>query len=212
MPNNNYLDWLVCAATEMELNAFGELPEGSFLTGVGIPMALAQTLLVAGDLKPARLLNIGIAGAYPSSGLAIGDIVIGTSEIYGDIGFEWPEAPGFRHVRESPWGKPYEEPMPLTVFPEFAGAREGRGCTVNACTGTEAAGRMRENLFEAAFETMEGAAVAMAGQRLGIHVCEIRAISNFASTRDMRPENIRTAIESLRIYLHTCRKEHHDAT
>ncbi len=193
------------------MRAFGEVREeagqDAFLTGVGIPVALAQTLLIAGRERPARILNIGIAGAYPGSGLAVGDIVLGTSEVYGDVGFELPEEPGFRHVRESPWGAPYQEPMTLTVFPEFAGAATGRGCTVNACTGTEATGRLRERLFQAAFETMEGAAVAQAGHILAIPVCEVRAISNIASHRDMRPENIQRAIESLRAYLQNCRKK-----
>lgn len=204
-------DLLVCAATDMELQTFGprteEAGQDSFLTGVGIPDALAQTLLIAGGLRPARLLNIGIAGAYPGSGLVIGDIVIGTSEVYGDIGFELPEEPRFRHIGESPWGAPYQQPQPLTVFPEFAGAAKGRGCTVNACTGTKATGRLRERLFDAAFETMEGAAVAQAGGILGVPVCEIRAISNIASDRDMRPENIKIALESLQAYFQHCREK-----
>jgi futalosine hydrolase len=193
----------------MELRTFGEvrqeIGQDAFLTGVGIPIALAQTLLIAGRKRPARILNIGIAGAYPGSGLAIGDIVIGTSEVFGDVGFELPEEPGFRHVRESPWGKPYQFPKPLTVFPEFAGTREGRGCTVNACTGTEATGRLRERLFGAAFETMEGAAVAQAGTLLEVPVCEIRAISNIAAHRDMRPENIQLALDALAAYFQKCR-------
>jgi len=204
------LDLLVCAATEMELRAFGDVREeagqDAFLTGVGIPVALAQTLWVARYLRPARILSLGIAGAYPNSGLAVGDIVIGTEEVYGDVGFELPEGPGFRHIRESPWGKPYQYPKPLTVFPEFAGAREGRGCTVNTCTGTEATGRLRERLFDAAFETMEGAAVAQAGYILESPVCEIRAISNIASDRDMRPENIRIALDALTTYFQECRE------
>ena len=204
------LDLLVCAATEMELEAFGalhrEAGQDSFLTGVGIPVALAQTLLIAGRLRPSRILNIGIAGAYPSSGLAVGDIVVGTSEVYGDVGFETPEAPGFRHISESPWGAPYQKPQPLTAFPEFAGARGGRGCTVNTCTGKETTGRLRERLFGAAFETMEGAAVAQGGIILEVPVCEVRAISNIAADRDMRPENIKFALESLRTYFQRCRE------
>ena len=65
----------------------------SLLTGVGIPQALERVLLVAGRERPVGILNIGIAGAYPDSGLSIGDIVMAESEVYGDIGFELPEAP-----------------------------------------------------------------------------------------------------------------------
>ena len=197
------LDLLVCAATEMELKAAGGVWE-SFETGVGIPQALARTLEAAGRERPARLLNVGIAGAYLGSGLVIGDIVVGTSEVYGDVGFELPEPPGFRHIGEAVWGSFYRGPLPLAVFPEFAGMATGRGCTVNACTGTDATGRLREALFGAAFETMEGAAVAQAGRILGIPVCEVRAISNVAGRRDMRPENVRLALDRLREYLKEC--------
>ncbi len=197
------LDLLVCAATEMELKAVGGRYE-SFETGVGIPQALARTLEAAGRDRPQHLLNVGIAGAYPGSGLAIGDIVIGTSEVYGDVGFELPDPPGFQHVGEAVWGAFYRDPLPLAVFPEFIGAPTGRGCTVNACAGTDAMGRLRESLFGAAFETMEGAAVAQVGQILGIPVCEVRAISNVAGRRDMRPENVRLAVERLGEYLATC--------
>ena len=202
-------DLLVCAATERELAAFGGPSEevALFVTGVGIPLALARTLEVLGRERPARVLNIGIAGAYPGSGLAMGDIVMGASEVYGDVGFELPEPPGFRHVGEAEWGAFYREPLPLSQFAEFAGAVVRPGCTVNACTGTEATGRGREQLFGAAFETMEGAAVAQAGQVLGIPVCEIRAISNIAARRDMRPENIALALERLRQYLEKGREK-----
>ncbi len=192
----------------MELAAFGRLTQSqdSFLTGVGIPLALAQTLAIAGRLQPKRILNIGIAGTYPNSGLSLGDIVTGQSDIYGDVGFGLSDTPGFRHIGESEWGAFYQTPLPLAQFAEFPAAHAGNGCTVNSCTGTEAVGRLRETLFDASFETMEGAAVAQAGQTLGIPVCEIRAISNFASVRDMRPENIRLALANLTAYFDALRK------
>ena len=206
------LDLLVCAATSLELAAFGTFAETqeNFLTGVGIPQALAGTLAAAGQLKPKRILNIGIAGAYPGSGLQIGDVVLGTSEVYGDIGFELPEPPGFQPLTESPFGEAYRAPLPLTLFGEFSAVHFGIGCTVNQCTGTAETGHGREALFGAAFETMEGAAVAQAGQALGIPVCEIRAVSNFASVRDMRPENIKLALAALAAYFSACRKNFYD--
>lgn len=204
------IDLLVCAATLPELQAFGRSPgETAFLTGVGIPAALAQTLEVAARERPQRILNIGIAGAYPGSGFAVGDIVMGLSEVYGDVGFELPDAPGFQSIGEVSWGDFYRAPLPLTTFLEFAGLPLRRGCTVNACTGTEATGRLRETLFGAAFETMEGAAVAQAGQALGIPVCEIRTISNIAARRDMRPENIQLALDRLRDYFREGREKDH---
>ena len=247
---------LVCAATWMELRAWwpreddrARLEEGQmayssalsfFVTGVGIPSALAQTLGVLKQARPARILNIGIAGAYPQSGLNIGDIAIGTSEVYGDIGFELPSAytadkfavkhavktpdaaandtenedmeAGFQSIQTSPFaGALYAQPLALAADafvlaePTIYAARQGRGCTVNMCAGTEHTGRLREQMFAAHFESMEGAAIAQAGQLAGVPVSEIRAISNIASTRDMQPDNIRLAIANLRDYLQLCK-------
>ena len=202
------MDTLVCAATPMELAAFHGSPTDCLVTGPGIPCALASVLETARRERPHRILNIGIAGAYPSSGLGIGDIVIGASEVYGDIGLELPEEPGFQSAGETGWGAFYQKRLPLMQDAEFAGAPVLPGCTVNQCTGTEATGRLRERLLGVAFETMEGAAVAQAGQILDIPVIEIRAISNIAARRDMQPDNIRLALGKLSAYL---RREQHFA-
>ena len=127
--------------------------------------------------------------------------MIGASEVYGDVGLELPDAPGFQSAGETAWGTFYGKRLPLAQDPEFAGAPVLPGCTVNQCTGTDGTGRLRERLFGVAFETMEGAAVAQAGEMLGIPVIEIRAISNIAARRDMQPDNIRLALDNLAEYL-----------
>jgi len=213
---------LVCAATLGELQAFwaeGEsypLTEEALLaqsggvtfllTGVGIPYALGRLLPVAMRQRPAQILNIGIAGAYPGRGLQIGDVVLGVSEVYGDVGFELPNTPHFQPIRDAPFGGFYQPPLPLSTDWDGPTLRQGRGCTVNACTGTAATGKRRAQVFEADFETMEGAAVAQIGQMLGIPVVEIRAISNLAARRDMRLENIALALSRLKHYFRACRE------
>ena len=209
---------LLTAATQFELNAVFPSPLGALasvearVTGVGIPATFAHLHLTASSL-PSLVLNVGIAGAYPETGIAIGDIVLAASEVYGDIGFETPYADGFRAIADSPFGDFYREQIPTVTPPEWTRLNSPNldfrvhvthGCTVNACTGIRATGIRRRDRFGAGFETMEGAAVAQVGRAAGIPVCEIRAISNRASDRDMRPENIRLALENLRRYLETC--------
>lgn len=190
---------LVCAATAWELSAWGEPREGEllFVSGVGAPATFA-----AFPTRPDTdiLVNIGIAGAYPGSGLTIGDIVVGQSEVWGDIGFALPEPPHFRPIQESEFGTFYQQPLPLWVPKELA-SRQGRGCTVHTCTGTDTQGAQRRALFQADFETMEGAALAQLGQQWGIPMCEIRAISNLAAQRDMRPEHLHLSHERLKLFL-----------
>jgi futalosine hydrolase len=221
------VDLLVCAATRAELAAFlrddEEWPAGDepgwiqfgkaalAVTGVGIPATLLRLPPLLAGLRPGLVLDIGIAGAYPGSGLAIGDVVMASSEVIGDIGFELPGEPGFQFVGEAPFGGFYRK-MPMALVRAFrhepAGHRfrEVGGCTVNACTGTARTGALRERLFGTGFESMEGAAVALACDAAGVPACELRAISNLAADRDMRPENIRQALANLRDYLLACRQ------
>lgn len=223
---------LVCAATPQELAAFWSDDEVAPIsqptawgyqgtvawvcTGVGIPSTFAALYSLLDSLQPSLLLHIGIAGAYPLAGLQIGDIVLAESETYGDIGFELPHPPSFRPIREAPFSHSlYSTPLSLALPDEWVAAswdmnfhvKRGRGCTVNQCTGTLETAQLRRSLFQADFESMEGAAVAQIGHQKGIPVCEIRAISNIASTRDMRPENIRLALAHLRHYLQACRMQ-----
>ena len=199
---------LICAATEFELSCFPD-SEGAVkaVTGVGVPATLALLPPLLEKYRPALAINVGIAGAYPGVGLEIGDVVLGESEVFGDLGFELPGG-GFAPLQDSPFGAWYQ---PLTLYipnspkPGGQGAERewgvGSGVTVNACTGTLATGERRRDRFGASFETMEGAAFALACKNFGVPGMEIRAISNVAAERDMRPENIKLALARLTEFL-----------
>jgi len=216
---------LLCAATRMELDAcLGPLGEafdslspgprpwtrrrGRVLlaaTGPGIPLTLARLIPLLASEPPSALVDIGIAGAYAGSGLAIGDLVAGDSEQFGDLGMETPGPEAFLAIAGFDWSDPmYARPLALSAEPlglmssaAGSGPKRARGCTVNACTGKAATGARRRALTGADFESMEGAAVALAGLEAGIPVAELRAISNAAADRDMRPENIGSALRAL---------------
>ena len=189
---------LVCAATEFELACFPDT-EGAVkaVTGVGVPATLALLPPLLEKYRPALALNIGIAGAYPGVGLEIGDVVLGEREVFGDLGFELPGG-GFTPLQDSPFGAWYE---PLTLYVPGGEWMAGVGVTINACTGTLATGERRRDRFGASFETMEGAAFALACQNAGVPGVEVRAISNVAAERDMRPENIKLALAGLTEFL-----------
>ncbi len=188
---------LVCAATEFELACYPDT-EGvvKAVTGVGIALALLRLPELLEKYQPEHVLNIGIAGAYPECGLEIGDLVWATTEVFGDIGFEQTDG-SFQPIQTSAFGAGYEAlllnplPTPHSPLPNSA------GCTVNSCAGTRATGEFRRDFFGASFETMEGAAVALVCHNAKISVSELRAISNIAAERDMRPENIKLALTNL---------------
>lgn len=199
---------LFCAATPRELQAAeSHVPAARkaachfSVTGVGIPLTLARLVPLLASLRPRLVVNLGIAGAYPGAGLEVGDLVAGESEVFGDLGLELPGPEAFQPLAGLHWADAeYRQPLLLTAEP-FPGLRRGRGCTVNACTGRRETGERRRVLSGADFETMEGAAAALAGSLAGIPVAEVRAISNPASDRDMRPERIELALHNLGVYL-----------
>ncbi len=221
--------WVV-AATALEMEAcfpgkshdllsppFWRESEGRILclSGLGTPLALSRLIPLVLGVRPRLLLNIGIAGAYAESGLRIGDLVLGESDAYGDIGYETSEEaamftpfPDELLAQSGDGGKTYASSFPLHCPSEWllkghgrATASLGKGLTVNTCTGTRRTGTMRRRLFGADFETQEGAAIAHIGQLYGFPVVELRAISNFASTRDMQKANVNRALTNLRGYI-----------
>ena len=211
---------LLCAATRMELDAclgplgdsFDALPAGPrpwtrrrgrvllAVTGPGIPLTRARRLPLAASARPAAIVDVGIAGAYPGAALALGDLAAGESEQFGDLGMETPGPEAFLPIAGFDWSDPaYARPIPLSLEPlgNAPELKRARGCTVNACTGTAATGARRRALTGADFESMEGAAAALVGAELGLPVAEARAISNVAADRDMRPENVGRALRAL---------------
>lgn len=211
---------LLCAATRMELDAclgplgesFDSLPMGPkpwtrrrgrvllAATGPGIPLTLSRLVPLVLAERPSALVDIGIAGAYAGSALSIGDLVAGESEQFGDLGMETTGPEAFLPLAGFDWSDPmYARPLVLSMAPlgPTPGFKRARGSTVNACTGTAATGARRRSLTGADFETMEGAAVALAGLETGTPVAEVRAISNMAADRDMRPENVGSALRAL---------------
>lgn len=175
------------------------------VTGAGIPHTLLRLPPLIARFRPALVVNTGIAGAYVGSGLGIGDVVLGVDEVFADLGMETPagaeDATGEEFTALGSYDFAEEvlrAPLPLSA-PSFhaGGCKRGRGATVNMCTGTDETGARRRRAFGVDFESMEGAAAALAAHAAGVPMAEVRAVSNFAARRDMRPENIRRALAAL---------------
>jgi len=56
------------------------------VSGIGKVNAAHACTRLINNFSPAVIMNIGIGGAYHSSGLKIGDIAVAEKEIYGDEG------------------------------------------------------------------------------------------------------------------------------
>ena len=184
------VELLLCVATEFEGALLRERLTGSpasvaiVRTGVGpVNAAHAVTLFLA-KTDARAIMVCGVGGAYPASGLAIGDVVCAASECYGDLGATSPS--GFLDMKAL--GFPVVE-GPATLFNEipmqvFPVDRRVPFVTVSCCTGTDGAAREIEKRTSGAVESMEGAAVAHVAHLHGVPVGEVRGISNIVTNRD----------------------------
>jgi futalosine hydrolase len=181
---------LVCIATELEGGLLREQLDASpdavvLCTGIGAVNAAHAVTMAIMRRRPEAIVVCGIGGAYPGSGLAVGDIACAAQECYGDLGAAAPtgfldlQALGFPLIRAE---VPVYNELPMQLWPV---ERRVKFVTLNTCTGTDAAARAIEARTGGAVENMEGAAVAHVAHLHGIPVGELRGISNMVTNRDI---------------------------
>ena len=193
------VDLLLCVATELEGALLRERLEGTdpsvaiVRTGVGSVNAAHAVTLFLARTSARAIVVCGVGGAYPSSGLRVGDVACADTECYGDLGATSPlgfldmTALGFPIV-EAP--NPLFNELPMQVFPV---QRRVRFVTVTTCTGTAAAAQAIEERTGGAVESMEGAAVAHVAHLHGVPVGEVRGISNIVTDRDTHSWRLKEA-------------------
>ena len=193
------VDLLLCVATEFEGALLRERLDASdqsiaiVRTGVGpVNAAHAVTLFLA-QADARAIVVCGVGGAYPASGLQVGDVVCAASECYGDLGATSPA--GFLNMRalgfpivDGP--TPLFNDLPMQVFPVD---RRVPFVTVTSCTGTDGVARDIETRTAGAVESMEGAAIAHVAHLHGVPVGEVRGISNIVTNRDTKAWKLKEA-------------------
>jgi nucleoside phosphorylase len=174
---------LIVFATEMERD--GVFPNGilqgydCLISGMGI-LSTALNLSKAFQKKSYKnAIQIGIAGAYRSSSLALGDVV----EVDSDC------MPEFL-----PW-------EPNTFFatgtlPFEAKLKRVKGATVLSCAQTEETGNIRGSIAQ--IESMEGAAFFAVCKEYEVQASQLRAISNYAAFCEKSEWRIEKALNNLR--------------
>lgn len=176
-------------------------------TGIGKVNSAHSSTLILENYPVKCMINSGVGGAYPNSGLKIGDIAIALKEIYGDDGVITPT--GWKDLKEI--GIPLLQIGMRRYFNEFplnqaarVPVNSGKGfhikrgvfVTVSSVTGTHQRALELENRFNAICENMEGAAIAHICATYKVPLLEIRGISNMAGMRDKRRWNLRLASEN----------------
>jgi len=167
---------LLVFATEMERD--GVFPNGipkeydCLVTGVGILSAALSLSRVFQNQNYKNAIQIGIAGAYDSSGLMLGDIV----EVKSDCLIEF-----------LPW-------EPNTFFATGTlskTAKPVKGATVFSCSNAKG-GELAQ------VETMEGAAFFATCKEYDVESVQIRAISNYATKCEKNEWKTEEALARLR--------------
>lgn len=170
-------------------------------SGIGKAAAAATTATLLIHCQPEALWLFGCGGAYPGSGLTIGDLALASREVFADEGVATNK--GFRDLADMQLPMRQDEKVFFNVWPvdqklhdwaqsllagytETSGTnlRSGPFVSVSTCTGTTARGIEIENRTDGICENMEGAAVALACRQISVPMLEVRGISNLVEDRD----------------------------
>jgi futalosine hydrolase len=188
----------------------GRLPIVICVAGAGKINAAAATATLIERHQPRLVINAGCAGAYPGSGLAIGDLAVASAEILGDegaitsngwLGLQEMNLPYVikdtqRFFNEIPLSHlAAEKAMQLADYCGISLTR-GRFVTVSTCSGSLLRAEEFVRRCRGIVENMEGAAVAMMCLRYGVDCLEIRGVSNLVEERNMKAWDIPRAVEA----------------
>ncbi len=198
---------LIVVATKPEAERLPKLPGSRVVvSGIGAVNAALAAQAAILESRPSLVLCLGIAGAYPNSGLRIGDVCVSSEMVFAGLGamdgrhFLNLEQMGFS-LLEHDGERVYNALQADSRSSEFAsvtGARLGPILTLETVTGSvEMAAELESRVPGALAEGMEGAGVALAAARSGLGCLEIRGISNTVGPRDRSGWRIREALEAL---------------
>jgi futalosine hydrolase len=159
--------------------------------GVGKTASAMRLTLAITRKQPSWVLAFGLCGAYPAahgpggSALSVGDLCVLEQDRLADEGVRDPW--GFRDLAAMGLGDrdPFVADRELTarVASTLGGLARVRGATVSTCSGTDELSSELGQRTGAHVETMEGAAVGMVCQTLGVRWAQLRCVSNRTGDR-----------------------------
>lgn len=170
--------------------------------GVAKVNTAAGLALALHTLEPVQVVQFGIGGAFPESGLTPLQLAAATQETHLDTGVRiedsWHDmaALGFPLV-----GGFYNTfPTDPELTRSLSAATGALPCafgTAETVTGSAAQAAVLFKRFGAAVESMEGAAAAQVCTALGVPFAELRGVSNAVGERDKRRWALRGAVDAV---------------
>ena len=185
------------------------------VTGIGKVNASSVLTALLERFTPEMVINVGCGGAFPGSGLAVGDLAIATSETCADEGVQTPEGwrgldligiPVYQGRGERIYNTIVLPPdladgaMALAEEHGFPGVA-GPFLTVSTCSGTSSQGALLLARFPGICENMEGAALAQVALIYGVPLLEVRGISNMVEDRDPTRWDLKGAVAQAQRFL-----------
>ncbi|OWR29962.1 5'-methylthioadenosine/S-adenosylhomocysteine nucleosidase [Saccharibacillus sp. O23] len=190
--------------------------------GIGKANAAVGAALLADRHRPDLIINSGSAGAFDPS-LAVGDVVVPTTYVYGDVdatcfGYAWgqmPQMPAAYDIDEAWLGRlrgiAREQAHALPYRIDF-----GLALTLDSfmSDGDRVQGILAQQP-ETKVSDMEGLAIVEVGQRYGIPVVAVKAVSDIAGhgaeSADSFDENVdlagRHAVQFTELLIRAARGE-----
>ncbi|MDR1759498.1 MAG: futalosine hydrolase [Fibrobacter sp.] len=191
---------LLAIPSMLEASSFSAGTELSVL-GVGLVNFSAGLAKALHSGEYERVIQLGIGGAYSSSGLKLGELVFVEEDQAGDLGYQETDGSFHRFKAEMVGKSVYRASSePLACFSSLP---KVRAISVNCCTGTQNLAAERENLYGAQIETMEGVSCFALAEAFGCKAYQIRAVSNFVTARDPSRWEISKALQSLQQWVNT---------
>ena len=175
---------LVLIPTELEAKPLRELGLRIEIVGLGPVEAALSAYEVFQQEKPRVAVLAGIAGGYPESGLAVGDPVLASEEAFGDLAICYPERLGtfsqkFPVKNRLSLRSPYLEKAACILGENGFHPQVGPLVTVCCATRDPERALLFGRRYAALAENMEGFGVALAAEKVGVALIELRTISNF---------------------------------
>ncbi len=197
---------LLLFPTELEHRRFldqgGQTGATESICGFGVAASGARTMQLLHALRPDRVLLVGIAGAYDTERVPVGEALVFDRVGIDGIGagqgarFQGPAALGFPQWPGDADGPPIEEVLELA---QVAVPSDGLLLTTCAASANEAEATDRRTRYpEAVAEDMEGFAVAVACRLARVPLAIVRGISNRVGDRDPRQWRIPGALAAAR--------------
>ena len=176
-------------------------------TGVGKVNAALLTGLAVTAYRPGAVLLVGIGGAYPNAGLAIGQAALALSDTHLDsgvghgAGWSGLESIGFPLL---PAAAHRAEPVYNTVnlaartneLAQRLRVPAVRFGTAEAVTADDVTARLLHSRHGVAIESMEGAAVAQVAAALNVPLYQVRGVSNLVGDRNKSNWRVQEAVQA----------------